>query len=101
MNRLEVSLNNRQELYLFNFFLFNSRILQIEHYAHTHSPLDNLKHYMWEELHEPDHKSLLQTYEESGYLTDDNLLTWVKQELQEKDGLGGGTFISPNSIIRT
>jgi hypothetical protein len=55
MQKLEVLLTSEQEKYILHFFLANQGILHVEHFLHTHSPLDNLCHYMWEEIHEPNH----------------------------------------------
>jgi hypothetical protein len=84
MYRLEVPLTSEQQLFILNFFLSNPQLQITEHYLHTHSPLDNLGHYMWEEIHEPNHISIHQNYQRNRYLTNDDINTWVSQELQER-----------------
>ena len=84
MNRMIVQLTEDQHFYLFRFFYNNPNILTIEHYVHTQNPLDNLEHYMWEELQEPEHINLKKRYEKYGKLSDNDLRTWVNQEYEEK-----------------
>lgn len=85
MNRLIIPLNRYQQDALLEFFLINPGILAVEHYLHTHSPLDNLEHYMWEELHEPNHKSIRRRYEENRSISNADIDTWIEQELEERE----------------
>lgn len=66
-----------------NFFLENTTILHIEHYFHTHSPLDNLEHYMWEELNEVEHASLKTQYNKNRALTLQMVEEWISQEIKQ------------------
>lgn len=83
MRKLIIILSMEQEWQLVKFFLEHPDILNVENYLHTRSPLDNLKHYMWEELQEPEHKNI-KTYEDDGErITDEDLLLWMEEELRE------------------
>lgn len=80
MQKLEIPLDDAQERALGKFFIEHPEYLNVEHYIHTRSPLDNLKHYMWEELAESYHVDILASYQRTGIFDDDDLRSWVKQE---------------------
>jgi hypothetical protein len=88
MDRLIIPLTDKHRVILLDFFLANPRILHAEHYFHTRSPLDNLEHYIWEELHEVNHVAIRQSYNKNGYLTDADINIWIDQELEEKGQQG-------------
>lgn len=83
-DRLVVPLTDAQETTILSFFYKYPVYLNEEHFLHTRSPLDNLGHYMWEELHEPEHETLLIIYENTGELSTIDVEEWVLQELHEK-----------------
>lgn len=80
MYRLMIYLTFEQEETLLQFFMDYPQICAREHYCHTRSPLDNLGHYMWEELHEEEHESIVHTNQT---LSDDQIWLWMEQELTE------------------
>ena len=82
---LLVNLTKEQEIAIVSFFLQNPHYLVIEHYEHTHSPLDNLKHYMWEELHERWHVDLLKEYHNTKSITHAMLQKWMQEEMAEHE----------------
>lgn len=84
MDRLIIPLTEKQCRRILEFFLNNPFILHTEHYLHTHSPLDNLEHYIWEELYEPYHVTVRQNYEQNGFLSDFDIDTWIDQERYEE-----------------
>jgi hypothetical protein len=83
--RLIVPLSGQQQNIILNFFIDNPHLQQIEHHLHTHSPLDNLEHYMWEELHEPEHIDLLRKYQKNKGLSNHDIDIWIEQETGEKE----------------
>lgn len=83
MEKLEIPLTTAQELKINNFFMKYPKLLIGEHYVHTRSPLDNLKHYIWEELSEPEHFGLLDVYHKNLMLSDIDIEIWIQQELVE------------------
>lgn len=83
MQKLEIPLTNVQEGKITKFFMGQPKLLIMEHYVHTRSPLDNLKHYMWEELAEPEHVGLLNVYQTNFMLSDIDVDIWMQQELVE------------------
>lgn len=42
---------------------------------------------MWEEVYEPYHINIRQNYEKNGFLTNEDINTWINQELQEKGNI--------------
>lgn len=84
MHQLIVSLSPEQKESLLYFLLSHPDILHWEHYVHTHSPLDNLEHYMWEELHEHVHRDILIRYQFTHQLSNDDFNLWISQELNEQ-----------------
>lgn len=83
MNRLVIPLTQEQEFFLVNFFLTTPDILHLEHYLHTHSPLDDLGHYMWEESQESDHPQLAASVRQNGKLSLNDITIWIRQEINE------------------
>ena len=86
MERLIVSLTAQQQRDIVRFFLENPDILQLENYVHTRSPLDNLEHYMWEEMQEKYHVSIRKNWEKNGNLSNVDINRWIDQEIAEKEG---------------
>ena len=81
---LIVILNEVHMRSLLDFFTERPRLLNHEHIEHTRSPLDNLEHYMWEELREDNHLNIRRNYERNNnILTDAMLIEWMNQELVE------------------
>lgn len=80
---LIIQLTQNQQNDIANFFLQNPLILNREHFEHTRSPLDNLCHYMWEELQEDYHLRLKQEYLRLGRFTDGLLIQWFTDEINE------------------
>ncbi len=76
-------LSEKQEQTIVFFFLENPQVLGIEHVIHTRNPLDNLRHYMWEELSEPEHSEIALAYYNRKYFSDEEILRWVEEEMTE------------------
>jgi hypothetical protein len=87
MSLFEINIDKKNLDILARFFLKYPLIEKIEHYQHTRSPFDNLRHYMWEELQEHYHKSILDKYQEQKYLNDADITNWIEQELHEHYGI--------------
>ncbi len=78
-----MNLSKKQEQTIVFFFLKNPQVLGIEHVIHTRNPLDNLCHYMWEELFEPEHALIALAYRNRKYFLDEEILRWFQEELTE------------------
>lgn len=75
-----IYLTFEQEETLLQFFTDYPQICAKEHFCHTKSPLDNLCHYIWEELQEEEHKSIIS---KNQTLSDEQIWLWMEQELLE------------------
>jgi len=82
---LEIYLTNDIKMKLSAFFVNNPHITQIEHYLHTRNPLDNLSHYMWEELMEPTHINILNAYNDRKKFDTSMFEQWLREEADQQD----------------